>query len=395
MILKNFRITDCFGFSDSGRIALDPPGGIVFILGRNSSGKTSLLQALRHLELGLTPSEYKNFENFNPLDKPGWLVACFSVEKADLSVDSFLAYIRKKFGPPLPQEIINANAAFQKLLTVIAAHYKQLFDLALSAGEIWVAKAEDGSYMFSLDPGDWSASKARTEAISKEFRGTFPNAKFRHESTEWPVTIDAKIIESELFFIFPSIVFFGESYKLGDDISDRLVQKNVQSPANEVERAFVHFLGEEEISLFLKSNDPDERGEVLAKLRERASFLCSSINKPTPSILQSQGLIEIVLHEKDGLQVVVKADEKKSFYRHLSDNTKILIAYHLHLLSKNIKGGILLFDEPSTGFHSSAQAYLLEFLQSVSRAGSQVVLSTHSEYLIDLDSLPGVRLMSK
>ena len=101
----------------------------------------------------------------------------------------------------------------------------------------------------------------------------------------------------------------------------------------------------------------------------------------------------MVLHEKNGLQITVETDHKMSFYSHLSDNTKFLFAYYLFQEVHNIKGDILLFDEPNNGFHPSAQEFLLAFLQSLAKQ-NLLIVSTHSEYMIDLDYLSGVRIMT-
>lgn len=54
---------------------------------------------------------------------------------------------------------------------------------------------------------------------------------------------------------------------------------------------------------------------------------------------------------------------------------------------------ILLFDEPDNGFHATAQEELLRFLNALADDGKQVIVSTHSEHLIGLDHLTGVRRM--
>ncbi len=109
-----------------------------------------------------------------------------------------------------------------------------------------------------------------------------------------------------------------------------------------------------------------------------------------------QDLIEIDLGVSpgEGIQITVYTDGKPSFYSHLSENTKFLFAYHLYRITTEIKGTILLFDEPNNGFHPTAQKLLLRFLQQLGKEGNLVIVSTHSEYLIDINYLSSVRLMS-
>ncbi len=66
----------------------------------------------------------------------------------------------------------------------------------------------------------------------------------------------------------------------------------------------------------------------------------------------------------------------------------------MHHESSPIRDDILLFDEPNTGFHPTAQEFVLNFLRSLAEEGNTVVLSTHSEYMIDPDLLSGVRIMT-
>lgn len=72
----------------------------------------------------------------------------------------------------------------------------------------------------------------------------------------------------------------------------------------------------------------------------------------------------------------------------------MLFAYHLYTHTKNPSGNILLFDEPNNGFHATSQELLLRFLRGLSARGNLVIVSTHSEHLIDPDYLGGIRLMN-
>jgi energy-coupling factor transporter ATP-binding protein EcfA2 len=103
--------------------------------------------------------------------------------------------------------------------------------------------------------------------------------------------------------------------------------------------------------------------------------------------------LEMRVSENYGLQITVQTDGKKSYYSQISENTKFLFAYYLYNERESISGDILLFDEPSNGFHPSAQEFILNFLKSLASTQNQVIVATHSEHMIDLDLLSGVRLM--
>src|SRR5260370_4885398 len=121
--------------------------------------------------------------------------------------------------------------------------------------------------------------------------------------------------------------------------------------------------------------------------------LCNKINAVVGQSARVSALLDITLHERDGLQLTFRVDGKKCFYRHLSENTKLLFAFHLYAEASKIDRAVLLFDEPNAGFHPSAQGFVLGFLRTLALK-NQVVFSTHSQHMIDLDHLGDIRIMS-
>ncbi len=121
--------------------------------------------------------------------------------------------------------------------------------------------------------------------------------------------------------------------------------------------------------------------------------LCNRVNRGRGRAEGDPPLLAVSLAAKNGLQVVLQTDGKQSFYEHLSDNTKFLFAYHLLAETEDLPEATLLFDEPNAGFHPSVEGLVLEFLEGLADGGNLVVLTTHSQHMIDLDRLAGVRLM--
>ena len=70
------------------------------------------------------------------------------------------------------------------------------------------------------------------------------------------------------------------------------------------------------------------------------------------------------------------------------------LSFYLHLKARQDGKNILLIDEPGLYLHASAQKDVLELLEEVS-GESQVIFSTHSPYLMDVQRLDRVRLVSK
>lgn len=392
MRLSSFRIYGCFGFDDSREVDLDPAGGITYLLGRNSSGKTSFLQALLHLESGMKPKDYKNFENFSPPQAPPKLVAQFTCDimlDPDLVSQQLNRFLVSK---SLPEAVLAESSPVQALYSEVRKQYGELFEVFRRIGRVRVEKSPGGGYGFSAGPQDAAAASRRLAAISGHIQRAFPQNKFKVGQQERSVELYAAWIENFVFLQFPRIYMFDQSYALNEDLPDRLTLGDVDSSESGLQDLFISLLGREDLVRFLGANDPDVRDGLLAAFKERAAALTDRINRG-PSELRPEGLLRLILHENNGLQVTVQTDEKKSFYRHLSDNTKILLAYHLHTASWEGGNDVALFDEPNTGFHPTAQEFLQDFFDGLSRYGTQVVISTHSEHLLDLTRIGGVRLM--
>ena len=60
--LKSYQIRGCFGFEDSGEILFDNAKNFYYILGINSSGKSTFLRAIKSFGNEIVPMNEKNFE---------------------------------------------------------------------------------------------------------------------------------------------------------------------------------------------------------------------------------------------------------------------------------------------------------------------------------------------
>jgi recombinational DNA repair ATPase RecF len=95
MKLTQFQLINCFGFRDSGQIQLESTHNFIYLLGRNSSGKSSVLNGIKYFELGITPSQQPNFKNFNDSGDSRALIATYQ-PREPLSADQFKKDLIKK-----------------------------------------------------------------------------------------------------------------------------------------------------------------------------------------------------------------------------------------------------------------------------------------------------------
>lgn len=394
MKISTFRILNCFGFADSGLIELSTARDFLYILGRNSSGKSSLLNAIRYFAYGEVPSEKPNFRNFEP--SSGWsgFDVGFSFGRSKLDSSLFESEFRKLFElHGISHKIFNEHPPNFELYEKSLEIYKTLIQDCNSSKGCVVTKYHDGDYGFRL--GD--DTKRLTERISriKVLIDAASNADglFLSGGVWREMNFNEYSFEEILFSQFPNIALFNESFGLAENLPNT-IDRGWRKSVNEHTKSFMRVLGEDLIDELLVATIPAKINILETKIRENLHEFVQIVNA---SAKKRKGfdLIKVdIRFSGDGLQITFYTDDKPSYYSQMSDNTKFLFAYHLHQATAGISGNILLFDEPNNGFHPTAQRQLLKFLQDLAKNGNQVIVSTHSEHLIDTDYLAGVRIMS-
>jgi AAA15 family ATPase/GTPase len=329
MKLIKFRILNCFGFLDSGQVQLADPNNFIYLLGRNSSGKSSLLSAIKYFELGIVPQVQPNFENFNDSGKPSWLIGTFSINQGELNFDQFVNAARSKLKElGLDESALKTNAALNSAIDSTLEIYREFLEnVGKSRAAIEIKKDRSGHYHF-LDEGDDRSYKARKQQIENLIRKVSNSGQFAIRNQSVRIDLTFQTFEDVLFRQTPNIYLFNEKYSLRDALPERIAS-GWRSNNNSFEKLFIGFLDDKTVDRFLQSNDPDEREQLLQNLRKRLSSLTEKVNQHRPAT-EKHDLLEITLHEKNGIQITIKTDGKKSYYSHLSDNTKFLFAYYLY-----------------------------------------------------------------
>jgi energy-coupling factor transporter ATP-binding protein EcfA2 len=408
--LQTFRIRYCFGFVDSGKIDLSEPNNLVWILGRNSSGKSSVLRALEQLAAGKRPDEHPKFANFDPPpgDEYGRLEAEFSVAVGELSVRPVVQLVLDAFAD-MPVEFDEEDGRFaaasqpevDALLEAVQEGYQSLLSATEEAGRVQVVKDYDAEYRIlplADEGGELRVARRRfiKDALTKGGRGSSysrPPGQWVMNNSAYQFALSFEILEEAFYAQFPNVFLFQSRFAVGNDLPQVVTEDFLRGEKNQVASAFVTLLDPDVVRRWLRTNNLHTRQRLLDEMQARADELCDRVNRSQRRSEGEPPLLAVRLAAKDGLQVVVQTDGKQSFYEHLSDNTKFLFAYHLLAEIEDLAGAILLFDEPNAGFHPSAEGLVLEFLEGLTGSGNLVVLTTHSQHMIDFDRLAGVRLM--
>ena len=412
MKLEKFQIINCFGFDDSEEIEILTPANLTYFLGRNSSGKTSVLTALSLFRYGQRPSTYARFKNFESSGEDPALRAKFFVEAGDTE-DSLMS----RFMDDVIQAFANTNLSLaatedglqvsgvtqnvpqiKTLFEGISTVYAELAKRILSQGEVWVEKDEDGSYFFSFEPGKRDEYLDRRKRMQAWKSNAFPaNSVITKSGHTERVSLEFAALEGYLFKRFPDIYFFTEVFDLAENLPRAMDSKQLNSPQNSITTAFISVLGRRNLHELLRANRTNTIRRLEAELNSRLDTLTAQINQDASAEVEDADFVSLAVRKVQGVKLLVTVNEAETNYEEVSDNTKVLIAYHFFQAERrrnNSVGSVLLFDEPNRGFHPSAEGKLLQFLETLTE-DNQVVIATHSQHLIDLERLSGVRVMGK
>jgi predicted ATP-dependent endonuclease of OLD family len=406
MRIQSFRICNCFGFRDSGRINLREDRNLIYLLGRNSSGKSMVLTALDSFNLGKIPKDFhENFHNFGKRksDEEA-LFAEFAIRKGDVSLASYMQHFTRWLNQRsgIDPNIMRSEPFKQQLQTItqqLNSIYGDLIQQLQTAQTVWIKKSGNGDYLFSPDQS-FEEAKQRVMQVQQILNKAFPNGRLILPNGQTqPVQMAAESIEGILYEDFSRIILFNATYSLRDSLPRQITPLHIANlqGQNQLARVFIEYLEGEKVARLLDPEDraeaPEEQNLLLAEIQKKVDDVTDQVNKMLTQ--EHTDLLKMRLTLAiEGLQITVYTSNKPSYYSQISDNTKLLFAYHLYKQVLKIQTDILLFDEPDNGFHASAQEQLFNFLRELGEKGNLVILATHSAYLIDPDHLTGIRLMS-
>jgi energy-coupling factor transporter ATP-binding protein EcfA2 len=317
-----------------------------------------------------------------PYDRSHPIPNATGVFKLDATLDACL------HARGIPPHARAQNSSFENVRAELTNIYSDVAEDIGKHGFFKLSKFGNGRCHITTGD-DVTSGVERRKIVNALLSRILPSGTFTHGSSNYPgPPFTAGDLERELAKAVPPIMHFDDRYDLTEDLPDYLTASSISGTPKGLLGAFVTLLDEDDIEALLTTNDPDDQDRLRHNIQARASALATRISS------ESARLVEMTLSlTPHGLQITMRTDQKKSFYRQMSDATKFLIAYHIHA-HKHEARSILLFDEPSRGLHATAEAYLRTFLERIAET-NHVVVSTHSEHLLDLDHLDRIRLMQQ
>jgi energy-coupling factor transporter ATP-binding protein EcfA2 len=398
MRLTHVHVTNFRSIEDSTEFSV---GDVTCLVGKNESGKTTVLQALERLRP--LPPKKALYDKLQDYPRRHWADYAERHDAEEALVlrtkwkleASDVAAIETVFGPKsLRSETIEVSKHFGSenstwnwiLNETVAATY--LASIA-GVGDQGFSKVSD---LFAF-LGNLTTRTPKQDEILKKIEG------FRkHDAALGAIDILAARM--------PSFLYFSNYSRMSGDISiNKLLQDKAESKVTEGDTLFVQFL--------------EYAGTTLEELRDAKKFeelrarIEAASNKITGRVFdywtQNQYLaIEVAVDTgrpgdpppfNDG--TIVRARVRNDLHKvtvPFSDRSAGFVWFFSFLVAfaqikKTYGNVIILLDEPGHGLHGKAQADLLRFIDEKLKPDHQVIYSTHSPFMVPADKLDTVRIV--
>ena len=346
MELTRARVTNYKSIDDSGWVSID---GITCLVGKNESGKTAFLQALRRLnpasgassEFSLRDFPRKGYSRYRRIhqQQPARVVSA----EFSLSPDEAAGL------PALASRRVIAHKDYANNLT---------WDLQFSdpsAAES--VRADVQRRLEAMLPqfvyfDDYSVMRGRISVENLLERRNRPN----------------ELTEADLVFLSLLAV-------AGIEVENLRMQTNYEHLKAELESAAIGI--SDELFEFWKQNR-----------QLRVDFDLSLANPADPPPLNSGTILHTrIWNERH--RVSVPFDERsRGFVWFFS-----FLTYFSNLEQEMTSNLVLLLDEPGTNLHAMGQTDFMRFIEERLAAKHQVIYSTHSPFMVNLRRLSSVRLV--
>jgi len=381
MKLSQARVVNYRSIDDSSWVRVDD---VTALVGKNESGKTAFLQAIRKIN-SISGEE----DGFTIRDYPR---------------KGYIKY--KKIHEQNPCEV--AQAEFELSSEEVTEIEANFGNGVLASNKVIVTKNYKNERAWKIDLADPILSASTPSSFSEPSNPTPTSFQNAVQNIESNVSVSEKIAEQFLERWLPKFVYFDNYSLMRGKISINELRERSENggPLDDADRTFLSLLtlsgvsledlekdlGYEDIKVELESASitiTDEIFEYWQQNRQlKVEFDVSQADPRDPAPL-NEGKILHVRIENARHRVTVSFDERsKGFVWFFS-----FLSYFSHLEETESGDLIILLDEPGTALHAMAQKDFLRFMDERLSPRCQVLYSTHSPFMIDLDKLHRIRLV--
>ena len=407
MKLIKFRILDYKSIKDSGWCWL--ASDVTTLAGKNESGKSSILEALR--DFGTNTDVVP--ENAMPIDRDNRPIMelCFEVETR------MLMDVSRKARVVIHKE---ARAYLLQNNLTLKKYHDGRYDLEDTVNGLLNKRCEERNKRSIVLIENTTRAMSKVEMISSiskpEYQGDIAAYK---QSVNQYIEQASNIISSN---------FEGEAKGTLNDSVGKLKEANSTLNAesstskflNELVKRIPSFIFFSDFLNILPFEIPLTEALNNSAVQDFAKVSGLDLNKIAnePDSLQRRNLLGShsasvsgnfkSYWEQDQLDIVAEPDGENLRFgiresgspllfkpEHRSKGFQWFLSFYLRLVAEQGGTKVILIDEPGSYLHAKAQIDILKVFESISTEESQIIISTHSPYLIDPNRLDRVRLVLK
>ena len=381
MKLTQARVINYRSIDDSSWVRVDD---VTALVGKNESGKTAFLQAIRKI-------------NSISGEEDGFIIR-------DYPRKGYIKY--KKIHDQNPCEV--AQAEFKLNPEEISQIEANFGDGILASDKVIVSKNYKNERNWKINLAESVSQPSNVTTFTQPSTPAPTSFQSAVQTVEDVSNVSERISEQFLEKWLPKFVYFDNYSLMRGKISiNELRQRSDNGgPFDDADRTFLSLLtlsgvslkdlekdlGYEDIKVELESASitiTDEIFEYWQQNRQLKVQFDVSQADPGDAAPLNQGKILHVRIENARHRVTVSFDERsKGFVWFFS-----FLSYFSHLEETESGDLVILLDEPGTALHAMAQKDFLRFMDERLSPRCQVLYTTHSPFMIDLEKLHRIRLV--
>ena len=408
MKLTKFRIRDYKSIKNSGWCYL--ASSITILAGKNESGKSATLEALQSFSTEKTiPPDATPIHNY---DKKPEIGMCFEIEREildkishEISItisdearenisrdgltisksqdeysleDTIYDLLNKEKDESNAVQIREIKQAIKTLSRI-----EQLSDIAkpeIDSDNIEDIQEAVVQYIAEIRN---RISRIPEEKIQEELNGILDQLSEENNALDKKNPADE--ILDELQQYMPNFIFFSDLF---DILPFEISFEEAKTHSTVQDFAKVASL---DLDKLINTSDLQYRKNILSKASGKISgdFMFHWDQDQLNLVVDSDGefLCLGIRESESGDNLLFKPEQR-------SKGFQWFLSFYLRLTAESGSKNIILIDEPGLYLHAKAQEDVLKVLEKISE-NSQIILSTHSPYLIDAEHLDRVRLVLK
>ena len=403
MNITRAKVTNYRSIDDSGWVSLD---NVTTLVGKNESGKTAFLQALRRLNpvggangkfdiMDYPRKGYVRYKRRHETDPETVVQAEFKLTREEMSE------LESRFGPGVlrsPKVIASKNYKNQRSWEV------DIDEEAVIRHVIDSANLPEEIHQFVGDTTKWDDLYTRLQGL--EVKPTAVQVLLSELTKRFNNDLRQQIVLEHLERYLPEFVYFDNYSTMRGRISIQDIKERRFEPdeLDESDRTFLALLSLvgadlddleqqqsfEYLKAELESASIGISDEIFEFWRQntqlRVEFDISQANPNDPPPLNAGPILHVRIWN-DRHRVSVPFDERsKGFVWFFS-----FLVYFSEIEEMQNGHMVLLLDEPGLNLHAMAQYDFLRFIDERLAPKHQVIYTTHSPFMINLNKLPSVR----